>query len=237
MTETFQLGLPLVAASQAQKHVTVNEAFARLDALVQMVLTSRSVSAPPPAPAEGQAWAVPAGATGAWAGQAGRVAVFVNGGWEFVTPGRGWRAFVADESVGLMHDGAGWRAGALALSPTGAATAFGIAETDHAVGAGAVSEAAPGIPANATVLAVTARVTEAIAGSATSWSLGSDTSDDRYGSGLGLAAGSFARGLLGTPMTFYAPTALRLTAAGGTFAGGGVVRLAVHFLSVDVPGL
>jgi len=33
MDETARIGLPLVQAAQAQKHVTVNEAFARLDAL------------------------------------------------------------------------------------------------------------------------------------------------------------------------------------------------------------
>ncbi|MBC7155570.1 MAG: DUF2793 domain-containing protein, partial [Rhodobacteraceae bacterium] len=48
--------------------------------------------------------------------------------------------------------------------------------------------------------------------------------------------GSFARGLLGAPMTFYAPTPLKLTATGGVFAGG-TVRLAVHYLEVAVPGL
>jgi hypothetical protein len=236
MTETFQLGLPLLAASQAQKHVTVNEALARLDGLVQMVLASRSVAVPPPGPAEGQVWAVPAGAVNDWGGQAGRLAIFVNGGWVFVTPGRGWRAFVADESRWIVHDGAGWRDGLVALSPSGAATAFGVAEVDHVIAAGATSEASPGIPANVLVFAVTARVTGAISGTLSAWSLGSDSSDNRYGAGLGLGVGSFARGLLGAPMTFYAPTPLRLTATGGVFAGG-TVRLAVHYLEVAVPGL
>lgn len=236
MNETFQLGLPLLAASQAQKHVTVNEALARLDGLVQMIVVSRTTATPPTAPAEGQVWAVPAGASGAWGGQAGRLAIFANGGWVFVMPARGWQAFVTDESLRIVHDGADWREGLVAISPSGAATSFAIAEFDHVIAAGPVSDALPGIPANAMVFAVTARVTVAITGTLSAWSLGSDASDDRYGSGLGLGAGSFARGLLGAPQTFYAPTPLRLTATGGDFAGG-TVRLAVHYLGVDLPGL
>ena len=237
MAETVQLGLPLVAAAQAQKHVTVNEALARLDAAVGGVLVSRSVALPPAAAEEGQAWAVPGAAVNDWAGQGGAVAIRAGGGWVFVAPKRGWRAFVADESASVVHDGAGWRDGLVALSPSGAGLSAGITEFDHAVGAGASSETVPGIPANVLVIAVTARVLEDIAGSASAWSLGSDVSDDRYGAGLGLVAGSFARGLLGAPMAVYAPTPLRLTATGGSFAGGGVVRLAVHWLAVDVPGL
>lgn len=236
MNETFQLGLPLLAASQAQKHVTVNEALARLDGLVPMILMSRSTAVPPTAPAEGQVWAVPAGAGGAWGGQAGRLAIFANGGWVFATPARGWRGFVTDESLWVVHDGAGWREGIVAMSPSGASVALAVTEFDHVIAAGPVSDALPGIPANAMVFAVTARVSVAITGALTSWSLGSDVSDDRYGSGLGLGVGSFARGLLGSPQTFYVPTPLRLTAVGGDFAGG-TVRLAVHYLRVDLPGL
>ena len=36
MSETSQLKLPLLQTAQAQKHVTVNEALALLDQLVQM---------------------------------------------------------------------------------------------------------------------------------------------------------------------------------------------------------
>lgn len=53
MSETARLGLPLVQGGQAQKHVTVNEAFQRIDALGQMVLASRGVVTPPVSPAPG----------------------------------------------------------------------------------------------------------------------------------------------------------------------------------------
>ena len=53
MTSTTLLGLPLVQAAQAQKHVTVNEALARLDGLVLLTLQSQSVATPPFVATEG----------------------------------------------------------------------------------------------------------------------------------------------------------------------------------------
>ena len=53
MTDTAQLGLPLVQPAQAQKHVTVNEALARLDGLVLLTLQSQSVATPPAVVSDG----------------------------------------------------------------------------------------------------------------------------------------------------------------------------------------
>lgn len=80
MTDTAKLGLPLIQAAQAQKHVTVNEALARIDALVQLTLGSVTLTAPPGVPGEGDAYGVPAGATGGWAGKDRQVALYLNGG-------------------------------------------------------------------------------------------------------------------------------------------------------------
>jgi hypothetical protein len=236
MLETLQFALPLIAPQQAQKHVTVNEALGRLDALAQIVLVSRSQTTPPLTQPEGQAWALPGAAVNQWAGQGGKIALFLNGGWIFVTPRRGWRAFVADEGVELFHDGVQWRGGALAVSASGAGTFIKLREFDHTIGAGALSVTASGIAANELVIAVTARVITEITGTLTSWRLGTDGAEDRFGSGLGLDYGSFARGLLGTPMTYYAPAPLELRAEGGVFAGG-QVRLVVHALDVGLPGV
>jgi len=55
MTETNQFQLPLVQASQAQKHVTVNEALARLDAAAQLRLESIVIAVPPVTATDGEA--------------------------------------------------------------------------------------------------------------------------------------------------------------------------------------
>lgn len=234
MTNTFQLGLPLLQPSQAQKHVTVNEALARLDGLVQLALQSQSLATPPMIAGEGQGYAVPVGAVNAWAGQAGKIAVRRNGGWDFVTPLRGWRAFIHDEGGHAIFDGAGWRTGQQSLSPANAGLSIRVIEFDHLLGSGNQSLTGAVIPANAVVFGVTARVIAAISGSLADWSLGNPGATGRYGSGLGLGVGSFAKGVLGQPTAFYAPTELQFDANGGAFAGG-TVRLAVHLLTLEVP--
>lgn len=234
MSETAQLGLPLLLPAQAQKHVTVNEALARLDGLVQLVLGSVSLTTPPLGPGEGQAWAVPAGAVNEWAGQGGSIAIATNGGWDFVQPKSGWRAHVADLGVVAVHDGSDWWPGHLSLSPFGAGVRIGVAEADHLVQPGASSVTANLIPSHALVLGVTARVVSAISGTLADWALGNPGASGRFGAGLGTAAGSHARGLLSAPMAFYAPTPLELVANGGTFSAG-TVRIAVHYLDLTLP--
>lgn len=234
MSNTGQLGLPLVQPAQAQKHVTVNQALQRLDGIVQMILQSQVVTLPPAVVTDGICYAVPVGAVNAWAGQAGKVAIGAGGGWDFATPQRGWRALIRDEGAEAVFDGTGWVSGQVTLSPNGAGLALKVREVDFTIPAGAVAVTAALIPANTVVFGVTARVVTPITGTLASWELGNPGAVGRFGSGLGLAQGSFARGVLGQPTAFYAPTALQLDATGGNFAGG-VVRLAVHYLELSLP--
>lgn len=236
MTDTNQLSLPLLRASQAQKHVTMNDALMRLDGLTQLVITSRSVSLPPTAAMDGTAFALPPGAVNAWAGHEGDLAIRANGGWVFATPKAGWRGFILDEGVPAIHDGTAWRAGASTLALSGAGMSFGLAEIDHVLSAGVISATAVLIPSNAILFGVTARVTSAITGSLNTWQLGNAGAPDRFGSGLGLAEGSWARGVLSAPMAYYAPTGLVLTAAGGSFDGG-TVRIAAHYAELALPAV
>ncbi|MFN3814878.1 DUF2793 domain-containing protein [Brevundimonas sp.] len=105
-----RLDLPYLQAGQMQKHVTLNEALTRLDALVQCAVVSRSVSAPPTTPADGALYIVPDGATGAaWSAMApGGLARFEAGGWRAISPPQGLRAFVVDEQRLLVLRDDGW---------------------------------------------------------------------------------------------------------------------------------
>ncbi|MFD1912127.1 DUF2793 domain-containing protein [Halodurantibacterium flavum] len=234
MSETVQLGLPLVQAAQAQKHVTVNEALLRLDALAQVTILSRTVTLPPLTATDGQVWSVPQGAVNAWEGRAGQLAIATGGGWVFATPRRGWQGFILDEHQSALFDGQSWRTGVVAMSENRAGSFFRITEFDHEIAAGQSSTPAVTIPAASMVFAVTARVVEPITGSLTTWQLGNPGAPDRFGAGLGTAAGSWARGLLSAPMSFYEPTPLLLSASGGSFAGGRV-RFALHLHEVGIP--
>ncbi|MBP2501958.1 hypothetical protein ABID82_001376 [Methylobacterium sp. PvP062] len=103
------LGLPLIAASQAQKHVTHNEALALLDALVQLACLDKDLAAPPPGPAEGDRYLVTADAPGgAWAGLAGQVVRYADGIWTGAAPRAGWLAWLVDEADLYVFDGAAW---------------------------------------------------------------------------------------------------------------------------------
>lgn len=232
--ETMRLQLPLLQPAQAQKHVTVNEALLRLDGLTNAVLESTSTATPPEAVIDGQCWAVPPGATDAWSGKAGRIAVGANGGWVFVSPTRGMRAFILDHGAEAIFDGQSWFSGATTLGVLGSGLAFGMAEAEVTVGAGAVFDTGVSIPAGVMVIGAVARVTQPLTGSLQTWQFGTADSADRFGQGLGKGTGSWARGLLGTPMTYYSPANLLMTGEGGNFTGG-KVKLAVHWLELRLP--
>lgn len=108
MSDTPNIGLPLIAAAQAQKHVTHNEAIDRLDRLVMLSVVSRQLSAPPPSPAANARYAVAGSGSGDWAGKGGRIAVAEGGAWSFLTPKAGWIAYVEDEATLSVYTGTQW---------------------------------------------------------------------------------------------------------------------------------
>ena len=116
MDTTPNLALPYILASQAQKHVTHNEAIRALDALVQISVKDRDLAAPPGAPVEGDRYIVAAAATGAWSGHDGEVAAWQDAAWMFYAPAEGWIAWVADEDALLAFDGADWVTAAAAAA-------------------------------------------------------------------------------------------------------------------------
>lgn len=104
------LSLPFIQPSQAQKHVTHNEALRSLDVMVQPVVADRSLTAAPGTPTLGERHIVAPGATGAWAGQDANIAWWTEAGWDFMTPADGWRVHVLAESRDVIFDsgGGGW---------------------------------------------------------------------------------------------------------------------------------
>lgn len=234
MNETMRLAMPLLQPAQAQKHVTVNEALMRLDGLVNLVLQSVTTGQPPAAVIDGQCWGVPTGAQAAWSGKGGQVAIGSNGGWVFVTPSSGMRAFIADRGVDAVHDGSLWVEGAVTLGALGSGMLAGVSEAEVTVAAGASFDTGVTIPSGAMVIGAVARVTQALTGTLTSWRLGTQGATNRFGEGIGKARDSWARGILGAPMTYYQPANLLMTADGGNFAGGRV-SLAVHWWALRLP--
>jgi hypothetical protein len=108
MSNSTNLVLPLLSAAQAQKHVTVNESLQKLDLMVQLAVIDRTLGAPPGSPADGARYLVAASPTGAWSGQAGKIAAWQDGAWVFLTPREGWTAWVNAENRFVFYDGSNW---------------------------------------------------------------------------------------------------------------------------------
>lgn len=107
---TPRLTLPYLAASQAQKHLTLNEGLGLLDGLVACAVESRTLAAQLSAPADGALYILPTGATGAdWSvAGAGALMRFEAGAWTALTRAAGQLAYLRDEGLLLLFDGAAW---------------------------------------------------------------------------------------------------------------------------------
>lgn len=103
-----RLNLPLLLPSQAQKHVTHNEALVKLDALVQLVLQDTGIDMPPALPGEGLIWGVGNAPSGDWANHPGELAQWIGGAWVFFTPAVGWRAWHIAQGNLHVFDGTSW---------------------------------------------------------------------------------------------------------------------------------
>lgn len=115
MTETARLRLPEIAAAQAQKHVTHNEALVYLDTLVQASVKDKDLTAPPGSPTEGDCYIVAGSggsASGAWISWEKRIVRFQDGQWASFLPGAGsgigWTCWVQDEQTLYTFDGTNW---------------------------------------------------------------------------------------------------------------------------------
>lgn len=108
MDKTPNLALPYILPSQAQKHVTHNEALGLLDAVTQLSVRSRHLTSAPGTPTEGERYIVGNDATGAWAGWDGDIAAFIEGFWLRLVPQPGWQAYIENEGTVVVRKGSGW---------------------------------------------------------------------------------------------------------------------------------
>ncbi|MDT8858487.1 DUF2793 domain-containing protein [Paracoccaceae bacterium Fryx2] len=129
MSQSTNLALPYLAASQSQKHVTVNESLRFLDVLVQIAVKSAALSAPPSAPADGQRWIIGPAPSGLWAGRATQIAAWQDGAWVFYAPKDGWLAWNETTLSSLIFSAGSWTSLISALLAAGVAdTAFTLTD-------------------------------------------------------------------------------------------------------------
>lgn len=109
--QTPRHAAPLLAAGQAQKEITHNEALLIMDAALHPSLENEGQSDPPASPQQGQMWRIGAAPTGDWSGRSGQLACFTAGGWRFVLPYAGMTAYARDTARFGYHDGSDWQFG------------------------------------------------------------------------------------------------------------------------------
>lgn len=84
-----------------------------LDLLLDRCVKSKTTTTPPGSPADGDAYIIPASATGAWFDKTNDIARWssVESLWEFFTPNKNWLFGVDDASSGneiQRFDGTNW---------------------------------------------------------------------------------------------------------------------------------
>lgn len=126
-SRTTRFELPLLFAGQAQKEGFVNETTARIDAVMHGAIEGE-LAAPPAVPADGQTWLVGAAASGAWLGQAGKLAARQSGNWLFITPRDGMKLLNRASGQEMRYSGS-WKSAVRPALPSGGATVDAEART------------------------------------------------------------------------------------------------------------
>lgn len=84
-----------------------------LDAVLQLRVVDKDLSAPPGSPVAGSVYIVGPTPSGAWAGHADHLAVWrvgddLTASWFFVVPKSGWKAWLIDETADYRFSGSAW---------------------------------------------------------------------------------------------------------------------------------
>lgn len=121
----------LINANIGEDHTDLFRAFLRaFDSLVQGSVKDKDLATPPGSPANGDAYIVATGGTGAWASKDGKVAVYSTElttagtntkvpGWEFHSAVVGMWFYVADEDTYYRYNGSAWTSSVEALTVGG----------------------------------------------------------------------------------------------------------------------
>src|SRR5580704_18019981 len=86
----------LYSATEGEEYTDAFRTFlAGMDALVQASIISSTTTTPPTSPSQGDAYIIPAGATGEWSGHTNLIAVWQTSAasgadWQFLLPKVGW---------------------------------------------------------------------------------------------------------------------------------------------------
>jgi hypothetical protein len=160
-------GLLIAALTGEQFDVDFRTFLRGIDALMMCAVANMATSAPPGSPANGDAYVVATGGTGAWDGFDGAIAIWTTDnpdagdGWEFYPATPGMLVYSVADAALFLYDGTAWEPPGPTgpAGPTGATGATGAAGADGSDGTdgtdGATGPAGPAGPSgSSTVTAV-----------------------------------------------------------------------------------
>lgn len=105
-------GIPLLYSNQANADVTVNTALRFLETIANYaIVKSKTTTAQPGSPADGDAYIIGSGATGsAWAGNDGKLAVNngSTGSWVILAARQGMMIYATDTDTVYVKKAGGW---------------------------------------------------------------------------------------------------------------------------------
>lgn len=111
MSSTPRFAIPFLAAGQAQKEWTHNEALQRIEMLLCPTVAGSVSNVPPGSPVEGTSYLVGTAPSGAWSGHANALAEWTGGGWRFVDPVEGLSARIATSGETAVFRSGVWQIG------------------------------------------------------------------------------------------------------------------------------
>lgn len=109
MPSTPRLGLGLLASGQTEPEIPHNAGLNRLDSFVGLNIENRTLTAPPAA-VNGESYIVATGGTGVWTGKDGKLAIYYEGQWTYITPQMGMLAWLKLEGFMIRYTANGWEA-------------------------------------------------------------------------------------------------------------------------------
>ena len=128
-----QTGAPEWAAAQASPWATVNQAIRIFDGFcLRTSVADRDLTAPPVSCADGTRYLIAAVATGAWAGQDGKLAIALGtnaaNGWYFATAAQeGVQIWVIDEATQIEYVSGNWQVSAAQVTTLAAMSDVDVA--------------------------------------------------------------------------------------------------------------
>lgn len=111
--ESARLQIPYLAAGQAQKELTHNEAVTLMDVGLAASVESAGLNTPPSSPVPGQCWIVGPVPAEAWAGHSDALACWTEWGWRFLPAVEGWSVWIKDQQLWAVREGSAWIVGRL----------------------------------------------------------------------------------------------------------------------------